>query len=157
MTIYTVQAPPAAGGEADPLRFAFVKEGLCWPALIVPFFWLLFRRIWVALAFYLLASVLAGFAAARELPLLSAGIFIFTTLVLFLEGNSLRRWQLERRGYRMVGVVEGASRAEAEIRFFQRNAAAEMPPPSPALPPPTARPPAGSRILALFPEPEAAR
>ena len=35
-----------------------------------------------------------------------------------LEANGLRRWTLERRGYVLVGVVEGRTLEEAERRFF---------------------------------------
>lgn len=63
MAIYTVHAPPVRAGaeEPDPLRFAFVKEGWCWPALFFALPWLLFRRMWlVAIGYLVVFGALAA-------------------------------------------------------------------------------------------------
>jgi hypothetical protein len=35
-----------------------------------------------------------------------------------LEADTLRRWSLERRGWRTLGTVSGKKTAECERRFF---------------------------------------
>ena len=61
MALYTVFAPPPEPGETapDPVRFVFVKDGFCWPALFIPELWLLFRRMWLVFVLYLAASARA--------------------------------------------------------------------------------------------------
>ena len=67
MPVYTVFAPPQGSGaaEPDPLRFVFVKDGFCWPALFIPELWLLFRRMWLVLVVYVALSVVVSIVGAR--------------------------------------------------------------------------------------------
>jgi hypothetical protein len=120
MAIYTVHVPPVRGGaeEPDPLRFAFVKEGWCWPALFFALPWLLFRRMWlVAIGYLVVFGALAALDSRLGGPVTSLAVSA-AVLFVVLEGNQLRRWTLRRRGYSMVGVVEGRNVEEAEIRYF---------------------------------------
>lgn len=124
MKVFTVHEPPAPGeGSARFDRFAFVKEGFCWPALFVPFIWVLWHRMWwvllgwlaVAVATTLLAELVSGAEAA-------VGVFsVLFTLWFALEANGLRRWSLEQKGWRMVGVAAGRDLVEAEQSFFRRQ------------------------------------
>jgi len=40
-------------------------------------------------------------------------------LMIVFEGDTLRRWALERRGWRTLGSVTGKTAAECERRFFE--------------------------------------
>lgn len=120
MTIYAVLAPRARADRAKPQpdRFVFVKEGFCWPAFYMTIPWLIWRGMWLVLVAYVVA-VTAVLALAVRAPLPAA----WTMLTLFgvlvgLEANNLRRWTLERRGYRFLGVAAGDRKIEAEYRFF---------------------------------------
>ncbi len=119
MPLYTVFAPPPKPGEAapDPVRFVFVKDGFCWPALFIPELWLLFRRMWLVFVLYLAASLAISIIGARVGGPLPWVTLILMHLLFALEANGLRRWKLAARGYDFVGVAEGR-RAEAELRFF---------------------------------------
>lgn len=159
MKLYTVHAPPAGQGDgaSDPLAFAFVKEGFCWPALFLPVIWILFRRLWLVLLVYL-AIVLAFTVAGLRFdgPALAAAGVLFAFLFA-LEANELRRWTMARRGWRFLGVAEGRNRTEAELRFFAGWLAdapmiAEPVPPRPSGMPPHARRP-GDDIIGVFPSP----
>jgi hypothetical protein len=158
MTIYTVLAPPAAGPAGpDPDRFVFIKEGFCWPAFFFGAIWLLFRRLWLVFLLYLLAAAVLSLLAAKmpDVAWLVALLFAF---LVGLEANNLRRWTLERRGYRFVGAAAGHRLAEAEFRFFSawRGEAAkeETPRQRPEPPKPAALPPiATGEIVGLFPQP----
>jgi hypothetical protein len=120
MPIYTVLAPrpPADSVEVDPVDYVFVKDGFCWPCLVIAEIWMIFRRLWRVLLIYLIAVVVV--LAIRQviggpLPI------VFLVLAHFyfaLEANALRVWTLRRRGYRLVGVAAGRRVGEAEIRFF---------------------------------------
>ena len=122
MTTYTVLIPPDAHregpSEATLARTLFVKDGFCWPALFLAIPWLLFRRLWLVLLGYLVFVIVVE-AGAQFLGDMAPGIIGMGLSLLFaFEANNLRRWTLERRGWRMVAVVEGRNREEAEIRFF---------------------------------------
>jgi len=70
MPTFTVHAPPRRDGEApaSPERFAFVRDGFHgWAFLLAPF-WLIARRLWLALVLYVVVSA----AVATVLALLGA-------------------------------------------------------------------------------------
>jgi hypothetical protein len=156
MTIYTVLAPPAGAGSAgpDPDRFVFVKEGICWPALYMTAIWLLWRRMWLVFVLYLMvAAAIIAVADKMAAPVAWVIIVLFGFLVA-LEANNLRRWTLERSGYRFVGVASGDNRSEAEFRFFATWSAPTARQPQPEPP----RPPSGAashadEVVGLFPTP----
>ena len=164
MRFYTVQAPPeAAPFAADPSRIVFVKEGFCWPALFIAPLWLIYRRMWLVLLFYVLALVGLGFASERaDGPLLSA-IGVLSAFWFALEANELRRWTLSRRGWRLLGIAGGRRLVDAELGWFARMAQAPSAPSAPAAPPPAPRPDtiavpvtaaatAETEVIGLFPE-----
>jgi hypothetical protein len=121
MALYTVYAPPPEAGATapDPLRFVFVKDGFCWPALFVPELWLLFRRMWLVFLVYLAASAAVSIVGAQAGGPLPWAVLILMHLLFALEANALRRWKLSSAGYTFVGVANGR-RSEAEIRFFSQ-------------------------------------
>jgi hypothetical protein len=154
MRFYTVHAPE----EAEPERFAFVKDGFSWPALFIPLLWILWHRMWVTLlgyvAFTLVIAVIDRFVGDFYATVLG----IAGAVLLGLEGNTIRRLSLEARGWREVGETFGRNLAEAEVRFFgewtalapqRRDALAGAAPVGPGAAAPSDEP-----ILGLFPEPE---
>jgi hypothetical protein len=120
--VYTVHQPPVPA--ADPLQrceeIELIKEGFSWPAFIFGPLWLIARRMWLVLAGFaavwlavqLCFMVLPGGANAAGLA------WLVISLGFGMEANQLRRWTLERRGYRTIGVVVGNSLIECEHRFF---------------------------------------
>ena len=176
--IYTVHEPDPA--PVDPIARAdatvFVKEGFAWLALIVPFLWLLFHRLWWALLGLVIVAVLiavipalvTGDPAAARYP------SFLVNIVMGFIANDLRRWTLARRGYVHVATVQGANREAAEFRYFanrEADMADSMTPPDPASgetaeqrgpwrPQGPAKPPVASSepaIIGMFPEPEGGR
>ena len=170
MTIFTVHAPPGVEAAAlDPAALVVVKEGFSWPALLIPPVWLVWHRQWLVLLIWIVAgvvlSILSGLAGTDA----STVVMLLFAFWFALEANGLRRWTLERRGYALLGVVEGRSLEEAERRFFaeaasgddalavsaappQSEASPPPPTPSPSSAAPSRRPP-GPGIVGLFPAP----
>src|SRR5581483_7531236 len=105
MTAYTVYEPPDP--PADRLDRAesleFVKEGFSWAAALLTPFWLAANRMWLVLAGYLGGMV----------------ILQAVHVLIGFEADSLKRWTLERNGWRMVGSAVGRNWAECERRFFE--------------------------------------
>ena len=120
MRVYTVYGPPETAAPPDHLEtLVFVKEGFCWPAFFIAPLWLVFHRLWLGLLLWLAmvaALVLAGdMLLAPPAAIAVAALFAFAFA---LEANELRRWTLDRRGWRFFGIAAGRSLAEAEHRFF---------------------------------------
>ncbi len=165
MTLYTIHALSPEAGAVDPVSLAFVKDGFSWPAFFFGPLWLVFRRMWLVLAGWLVVAILlAGLRFA--LPGGTADTVGLLAMLLFaFEANDLRRWTLDRAGWRTLAVSEGRRRAEAERRFFSRpdvegliGPASVSPPPAPRSPapsPPSLRDAGG--VIGLFPTPGGAR
>jgi hypothetical protein len=166
MSVYTVHKPPLRAGAAaaDVERFAFVRDGFSWWAFLFAPLWMLRHRMWLALIGYL---VVAG---AIEVPVKLSGGPTFTAsviglllgLLVGLEAGTLRRFTLNRRGWKNLGVVSGDDLEDAERRFFdtwlQRTNSPSGAPRTPT--PPGAsmqRPPRAPEVIGLFPEPGARR
>jgi Protein of unknown function (DUF2628) len=98
---------------AEPV---LVREGFSWGALIFGWLWLLLHRAWIP-ALLLLASGLAiGALTADGLrAVLLGGMIVLQGLF----GNDLRRWSLERRGYRLEHVVAARDAEGALARLLQ--------------------------------------
>ncbi|MEX2318708.1 MAG: DUF2628 domain-containing protein, partial [Bauldia sp.] len=146
MAIYTVLAPAARDGEAasDPMKTVFVKDGYSWPALFFAVVWMIYRRMWLMLVLYVAVGLAAGFIAQRAGGDVAGFALVIAHVLFALEANNLRRWTLERRGFRLVGVAEGRNIEEAEIGYFAGLEAGEpavVPLPTPPTPPTSPAPP----------------
>ncbi|MDQ0467386.1 DUF2628 domain-containing protein [Labrys wisconsinensis] len=145
-------SPPGSFEAAD--ASAFVKDGWCWPALLIPPVWLLWRRMWLVFLGWLGALVAINLAGrlAQAPDAVTGGIEILFFLWFALEANALRRWTLAGKDWRFVGIATGSDRVEAEHRFF---ASRSTPPVVPAEP--TATPGLSGRdaepVLGVFPHP----
>ncbi len=128
MKTYTVHHPTGDRGDIvdAPEKLIFVKEGLCWPALFIPFLWALFRRMWIVAAIYFVAvMVLNTIVVLSGVPgwiavVANLGFNVF----MWLEGNELRRWSLERRGIKLLDIVSANNFNECERLFLARFMAA---------------------------------
>jgi len=169
MRVYSVHEPPARG--LDPLpdaeRFVFVRDGFYFRAFLFTPFWLLWHRMWLVLAGYVIVSAVleTALVALGATPADVLVVALLISLLVGLEASTLRRFTLNRRGWLNVGVVSGASLEDAERRYFEAwvqelpsQRAAPMAPP-PAVPPasgavpPSPSAPQGSDVVGLFPEP----
>lgn len=128
MKIYTVHHRQEASGSLTGLGedVVLVKEGFSWPAFFVPLIWLIYKRMWIVLAFYVAAT--AGLMVlAQSIIMPESAVFVATlvlNLILGLEGNDLYRWTLGRRRYREQAVVVGRNLVTAEQRYFEAIAEA---------------------------------
>ena len=153
---------PAGGGRnaqaADAVRF--VREKFYWSALILAPLWLVWHRLWLGFAAWLVACLLiAAFAYGFGLdPASEAIALLLPSLVVAFEGAELRRRKLLRAGYRDAGAAIGEDLEDAERRFFADwNLRANAPSLSKPEPRPAAAQPlqssAPNSVLGLFPEP----
>ena len=155
MAVFTVHEPPLRPADAmpDPERALFVRDGFSFPAFLFGPLWMLWHRMWLVLAAYLVlaGALLAVLVAVRASPsaILAAGFLI--ALLVGLEASTLRRVTLRRGRWKEVGLVGGYDREVAERRFFatwRPEIAAR--PAAPGGPVPVPQAPA---VVGLFPEP----
>ena len=171
MPTYTVHAPPPRKGDTASAseRFRFVRDGFhFWAFLLAPL-WLLVHRLWLALLIYVvgygLISVGLVWVRASSNVQLLVGVLI--ALLMGFEASSIRRWTLERRGWKTLGFVVGEDAEMAERRFYAEwakracEAPTAPPPASPSEPqysmPVRRGPPTGNDVIGLFPEPGGSR
>ncbi|HEU0160589.1 MAG TPA: DUF2628 domain-containing protein [Hyphomicrobiaceae bacterium] len=122
MQTFTVHEPPSpAADRVDRAEsLVFIKEGFSWGAALFGPFWLLAHRLWWPLVGYVVAyGAIEAVRLARLIDQRWIGLVVFAlNLLLAFEGDSLRRWALDRRGWRLLGAANGRNRAECERRFF---------------------------------------
>jgi hypothetical protein len=123
LKVYSVHHRQEASGSLSGLAedVILVKEGFSWPGFLVPLVWLVYKRMWIVLAFYIAATagltLLGQSAVAPESAIFVGSIAL--NLILGLEGNDLYRWTLARRRYREQSVVVGSDLVTAEQRYFE--------------------------------------
>ncbi|WP_374828856.1 DUF2628 domain-containing protein [Paenochrobactrum pullorum] len=122
MASFVVLEPEGLNEKVQVDATVIVRDGFALFALIVPFFWLLSKRLWLE-AFVVLAATLAiGSAATTQFaPAVPFLIFLVSVLVA-LEGNNWRIAKLRRRGFVEKAVIDANDLGEAEIRYFVDHA-----------------------------------
>jgi hypothetical protein len=122
VSVYTVHEPRPDGSTTEHRaeRLVFVPERFSLLAALFGIPWLLVNRLWLELI--VLLGVLVGINVGGQLlgatQEMMALVSTAVGLLLGFEAQNLRRMALERAGYRLVAVVHGASRDEAERKFF---------------------------------------
>jgi Protein of unknown function (DUF2628) len=123
MQTFTVHEPP--NPPADRVDRAeslvFIKDGVSWGAALFGPFWLLAHRLWWPLIGYIAAyGAIEAVRLTRIVEQRWIGLCLLAlNLLLAFEGDTLRRWALNRRGWRMLGAANGRNRNECERRFFE--------------------------------------
>ena len=153
--------PANAPTLADAERVVFLREKFSWPALFFGPFWLAWRRLWLALALWIVAffvlAILVALLKLNETVMLAA--LVVSSLIIAFEATALRRRKLLRKSMRDAGVVIAQDIEIAERRFFADWAkrAGTLPAERPALPSGLMPPLDSSPVLGLFPQPGATR
>lgn len=121
MQIYAIFEPVRGPARLDdPRSVVFLKQGFCWPALFAPLVWMLYHRLWLVSAGYVVLSaavaLLGQYAGANGAS--AAIIGLGFGLIVAWEANGLRRRALERAGFREVAIVAAKNLPLAETRYF---------------------------------------
>ena len=105
----------------DGSDLVFIKDGFSWPGFLIPFFWMIWHRLWLPLAGYLVAVALLALAGQVVFSLpdgLMASLGLLANLFVGLEGNNFRRSALAKRGFEEIADIVAENREEASYRFF---------------------------------------
>lgn len=102
-----------------------MKNGFCWPGLLLPLIWPLYHRLWLLAGLVLgVCFVLSGvfrYGAISETVLVMVALAV--SVIFGFEANGLREHWLERRGFKFISIVCGQSYESCEIKFFMDWAA----------------------------------
>ena len=123
MLTFTVHEPPNPPPDrvdrAESL--VFIKDGFGWVAALFAPIWLIVYRLWWPLLGFVVLS--GGFELIKRVTGVDqrwVGLAVLAlNLMIGFEADTLRRWALERRGWRTLGSVTGKTAAECERRFFE--------------------------------------
>jgi uncharacterized protein DUF2628 len=121
MKTYTVHEPPnAPAGRIERAEgLVFVKDGFSWMAALFTPVWLIVYRLWLPLVGYVAFMVLLGGLGNLVGTGWTGLASLALNLLIGFEASVLRRWGLDRRGWRSVGSVSGRTAEECERRFFE--------------------------------------
>jgi len=148
MNTYVVMAPPefddVAGDPNQTDRLEFVPDRFSVLAFLFSLIWLLAHRMWVVLLGYLAVTLVLELLALAVSEEAMAVVALVIAILFAFEAQALRRWSLERKGWRVVGIVDADSKASAELRFLHKAAdhlspermrqSVQRPAPSPIVP-----------------------
>lgn len=127
-TVHARDADLAAAVTGDRLKI--LREGFSWGALLVPFLWTLWNRLWLVFVGWLAITVAIQVIEMKVNASVGGALSIAFVIWFALAARDLQRWTLERRGWRLVAVVEARDVVEAEARFVSKLNAA-VPPSAP--------------------------
>ena len=120
---YTVHESPTApsdrGDRAEAL--IFIRDGFSITAFVAAPVWMLAKQLWLPFIGYILSvTLLIAVLAATGVDnrWLLYGLLAFHLLIGF-EADSLERWALDRKGWRLISSVSGATFEDCERRFFE--------------------------------------
>ncbi|HZH46782.1 MAG TPA: DUF2628 domain-containing protein [Roseococcus sp.] len=108
MRAWTVHLAP------DARRPVLLREGFSLWAFVFGAFWLLAHRCWIAGLAALALALVLGWLFAPWGP-------IALNLLLGFHGRDIRRWTLERRGWRLAHVVLAEDEDAALVRLLGRE------------------------------------
>jgi hypothetical protein len=123
MKTFTVQAPPEDDRSyaERAVDYVFLKEGYSfWAALFGPF-WSLANKMWLEafIHFVGLFAVLGILGAIGFVPAVISYVSFMANLLFALFAYDLQRFHYSRKGYQMIGVVNGKTKGDCEARFFR--------------------------------------
>ena len=118
-TVHEAPDPPAARDDRAE-QLVFVKDGFSLFAALVPPIWMIANRLWLVLLCYIAAigSLVAAFGLLGVADYWLGYASLAISLVIGFEADSLIRWTLDRKAYRQIASVTGATDEECERRFF---------------------------------------
>ncbi len=113
MKRFRVFEPPEA--EEPSERAVFLRDGVTLFALVLPWLWLLWNRLFLAglLCIALLVAIRWQFGLSPA----ALALQLLVSALVALEGPSLRARKWRRKGWRETAAFWAENRAEAELRY----------------------------------------
>ena len=110
---------PELDGQRDDDKTVFVRDGFVLFAFILTVPWLLVQRLWFeAAVIFGSMVVISGVGTYTGHEDMAGFITVLLSLLVGFEGNNWRIAALERRGFRVLGVVDARNADDAETAWF---------------------------------------
>ena len=106
-------------------------------AFVFTWVWALWNRMWIVAVLVMSVMLIASALPTVPQYLLALGV----NILMGLHGNDLLGWSLTRRKYAEIGLSNGGSMEEAELRFYAGGVGA---------PAPVSQMPVNHDVLGLF-------
>lgn len=114
MASYTVHLP---AGE-NPEQARFLDDRVSIVALVFPWLYLLWHRLWFAFGLYCIVAIAIGLVAGYIGPVSGLLLSFLPGLYLFVSAKDMVRAKWDEKGWPIIATVEAGSLGEAEFRFF---------------------------------------
>ena len=111
MTTYAIYAKP---NDRNAEGAIFVPDAFSWGGFVFTGFWALWNRMWIVGAIVISVAMLGSVLP----PALQFLLNIAISILMGLHANDLLGWSLTRRGYSVIGLSNGSTLEEAELRFY---------------------------------------
>jgi hypothetical protein len=122
MASYIVMKAPGDRSGGPEEKMEVIRDGFSFWALLFPFIWLLWHRLWFEAILVLAAGVVAAFIAGSPgFEIIGSALAVLIRLYMGLESNNLRIMALRRRGWRDAALIEAGSRESAELRYVTED------------------------------------
>lgn len=111
------------------MDYIFIKEGFSLGAALLGPFWLLIKGNWPGAGMFFALLILISIAL-NALGFNAAAItgLLFAVQIAFgFFARDLQRFDIERRGYRFIDIVNGKNLDECETRFFRMRQESTQP------------------------------
>jgi hypothetical protein len=136
MASFVIMEAPDNKPGAPEEKIEVIRDGFSFWAYLFNFVWLFWHRLWIeGIVVFAAMAVMSTFRIWPNFEFMTSVLAFLISLFVGLEGNNLRVAALRRRGWREVGVIAAASRADAELRFIAENRSAVAPAPVTHAPP----------------------
>lgn len=99
----------------------FVRDGFSFTALVFPSIWLLWHRLWMSFAFFVLLMASFIFIADTISPVLGVFLNALVGFYFSFEGTNLKAVKLKNAGWHEVDVIVASDEEEAEVRYFSNR------------------------------------
>lgn len=118
MRSYLVLTPPG-GPDKDHRSTLILPDGFSWTALLFPWVWLIWHRLWIAgIVIFLLQGAAIALLAVPGFALAGVLLGIATSLLVALEGRNHHGNSLIRRGWALERVISAPDLRTAEDIYF---------------------------------------
>lgn len=106
--------------SSAPEETIYIRDGFRIWAMLFGVGWCLYNRLWLVSILMTLAVYGLNFLQNHEVLLWQgkAVIIFLLSLYLGLEGSTLLRYSLKRKGYKLASIVVARSLEEAEYKFL---------------------------------------
>ncbi|SFB54709.1 Protein of unknown function [Rhizobium sp. NFR07] len=133
MRSYLVLTPPG-GPDKEHRSTLILPDGFSWAALLFPWIWLIWHRLWiVGILVFLVQGAAIALLAVPGFALAGALLGLATSLLVALEGRNHYGNSLIRRGWVLERVISAPDlRAAEDIYFSSLPKPAQQPLPSPS-------------------------